>query len=66
MNIQELYNKFVNGDSLTTEELKKLSDFMENMALHLKQLGPRFHLSWLECLGVFQKCEDYIAARARA
>lgn len=59
----EIYEKFVNGDSLTDEELKVGSIFFHDMWVQLKQAGPVFKLAANEAGSVYFQFDSFIRAR---
>lgn len=59
----EIYEKFVNGDSLTDEELKVGSIFFHDLWVQLQQAGPVFKLAANEAGRVYYQFDSFIIAR---
>lgn len=59
----EIYEKFVNGDSLSDEELKVGAIFFHDMWVQLKQAGPVFKLAANEANRVQSQFDSFIRAR---
>ena len=65
LDIQEIYDKFRAGDSITDEELVYSLAFFQRLSDMLICLGPIFHLSWLEANTVAMRLNDYKRAREK-
>ncbi len=63
--IRDIYEKFCNGDPLTTGECEAGFELFGKMAIDLRLLGPKFELTAKELLRVANGLSDYIEARKR-
>jgi len=63
--INDIYEKFLNGDPLSDEELKIGEVHFSTAADLLFPLGPRFDLAQNELRRVANGLNDFIAARKR-
>ena len=59
----EIYEKFVNGDSITDEELKAGSIFFHDLWVQLQQAGSVFKLAANEAGRVYYQFDSYRRAR---
>ena len=59
-----MYEKYVNGDPLTDQEISSGIDFFGDLTWKLDQLGPVFKLSANESRDVLYSLEAYRDARA--
>lgn len=59
----EIYEKYVNGDSLSDEELKVGSIFFHDLWVQLKQAGPVFKIAANEAGRVYCQFDSFIRAR---
>lgn len=61
--MEGVYQKFLNGDSLSNQEILDGIEFFEDLTDKLDSLGERFRLQANECLRVTQALKHYKLAR---
>ena len=65
LNPRIVYEKFVNGDSLTDKEVSFGVAFYKDLADKLISCGPAFWLTFKEANQVYMRLEDFQRARAQ-
>ena len=63
--LEELNQKFLDGDGISDEELDKLLELYSATTEALSILGAHFHLSWRESYSRLLSLEAYKQARGR-
>lgn len=59
----EVYEKFINGDDLTDQDVAFGRTFYKELAEKLIKCGPVFRLAWLEANKVAQRFDGFYEAR---
>lgn len=63
--IKVIYDKYINGDSISNDELEFGIRHFQTLANYLHSLGERFHLVWKDTYTVLNGLIDYQTARKR-
>lgn len=63
--IAQIYKSYQGGKTLTTQELVRGRDHMNQLAKFAMQAGPEFHLAGQEANRVAMYFQDFIDARNR-
>lgn len=60
---QDIYNKFINGDSLHDHEIDAAVEFHKNLSNSLGKIGPTFELAWKESNRMYMAMKAFQEAR---
>lgn len=61
----KVYEQFQSGDSIKTNELTEAVTFFKSLAESLGELGPVFHLAYVEAYRTYSSLNGFAQARAK-
>jgi hypothetical protein len=64
-NIKEIYDKYLDGETITDQELNDGLNHFGIVEQYLRELGPRFHFPWKEANRVKMDLHAFKKARAK-